>query len=420
MTIRQAVDALGPGPLTEDALQQHIAPLFSRAAAGDSKRNEIYLANHSLGRPLNQTAEDIAEALDLWYTGMDEAWGGWLDAMTDYRARVARLIGRGRPDAVVPKTAAGQGLRAVLNAMPTPEPNIVTTTGEFDSIDFILRTYARKRRARVRWVEPDSEGLFHADDIISAIGDVTDLVVASLTVFATGQVIEGIERVIQTAQAHGAEVVVDTYHAAGAIPLDLDTLKPDFAIGGNYKYTRGGPGACWLGIADRHLRDAGPAPAGTLYTLDTGWFAKHNTFAYERPTAPQLSAGGDAWLESTPPFLLPYQARAGLELVEALGVDRLRNHNLNQQHILADALTARGIKPRLIEPRGAFLLVPHTEAMAMSKQLKAAGVNTDARPCPSGKTAHIRLCPDILSTEAQLYRAAEIMLDVLSNSATTA
>lgn len=420
MTIRQAVDALGPGPLTEDALQQHIAPLFSRALAGDAKRKEIYLANHSLGRPLDQTAGDITEALDLWYTGMDNAWGGWLDAQADYRARMARLIGRARPDAVVPKTAAGQGLRAVLNAMPMPEPTVVATTGEFDSIDFILRTYARKRRARLRWVEPDDAGLFHADTIIKAIKSDTDLVVVSLAVFATGQIIEGIERVIQAAHANGAEIVLDTYHVAGVMPLDLEALKPDFAIGGNYKYTRAGPGACWLSVSDRHLRDAGPAPAGTLYTLDTGWFAKHNTFAYERPDAPQLSAGGDAWLESTPPFLLPYQARAGLELVEAIGLQRLRDYNLHQQLVLADILESRGIQPRLIEPRGAFLLVPHADAMQMSKQLKAAGLNTDARPCPSGQTAHIRLCPDILNTEAEFHTAADIMADVLSGAKTSA
>jgi kynureninase len=417
-TIHDAVASLGAGPLTEDGLHQHIAPLFSRALAGDRARGEIYLANHSLGRPLDRTADDIAGALDLWYTDMDGAWGAWMDAMTDYRARVARLVGRSRPDAVVPKTAAGQGFRAVLNALPHQCPRVVATAGEFDSIDFTLRTYARKRRASLTWVRPDDAGLFHAEDIIDAITDDTDLVMVSHAIFATGQIIEGIGAVVEAAHAHNAEIVLDTYHTAGVLPMGerggLDELGVDFAIGGNYKYTRGGPGACWLSIHDRHLRDAGPAPAGSLYTLDTGWFAKHNTFAYERPETPELSAGGDAWLESTPPFLLPYQAKAGLELVEAIGVGRLRAYSLHQQAVLAEALRSRGIEPRLIDPRGAFLLVPHPDAMEMSRRLKNAGVNTDARPCPSGTTGHVRLCPDILNTEADLHRAAETMAGVLA------
>ena len=417
-TIETAVAALGEGPLTEEGLRAHIAPLFSRALAGDTTRGpnggpEIYLANHSLGRPLDRTADDIAGALDLWYTDMDGAWSAWLEAMTDYRARVARLIGRARPDAVVPKTSAGQGLRAVLNALPHECPTIVATTGEFDSIDFTLRMYERRGRARIKWVKPDENGLFHADAVIEQIGDVTDLVVVSQAIFATGQVIEGIGSIVDAARAHNAEIVVDTYHAAGVMPISVDDMGVDFAIGGNYKYTRGGPGACWLAIADRHLRDAGPSPAGSLVTLDTGWFAKNDTFGYARPETPELSAGGDAWLESTPPFLLPYQARAGLELVEAIGVGRLREYNLAQQQTLAGALRERGVEPREISPRGAFLLVPHPEAMLVSKRLKKAGLNTDARPCPSGTTAHVRLCPDICNTDEELTKAAEIVASVV-------
>ena len=49
--IEEAVATLGAGPLDDAALARHVAPLFSRyrAAFGD----RIYLANHSLGRPLS-------------------------------------------------------------------------------------------------------------------------------------------------------------------------------------------------------------------------------------------------------------------------------------------------------------------------------------------------------------------------------
>jgi len=58
--IELAVAALGTGPLSEAGLRAHVAPLFSRALARDPSR--IYLANHSLGRPLDATA---VEAVDL-------------------------------------------------------------------------------------------------------------------------------------------------------------------------------------------------------------------------------------------------------------------------------------------------------------------------------------------------------------------
>ena len=50
--IQQAVAALGTAPLHEAAIERHIAPLFSRVLSAD----RIYLANHSLGRPLDAMA----------------------------------------------------------------------------------------------------------------------------------------------------------------------------------------------------------------------------------------------------------------------------------------------------------------------------------------------------------------------------
>ena len=58
-TIAEAVQALGGGPLTEESVREAIWPLFSRTLDRPSHpklngRPEVYLANHSLGRPLDR------------------------------------------------------------------------------------------------------------------------------------------------------------------------------------------------------------------------------------------------------------------------------------------------------------------------------------------------------------------------------
>jgi kynureninase len=358
--------------LDENWLRQEIFPRFSRVL----QRGEIYLANHSLGRPPDRMADDVRGAVDAWYRDMDAAWGLWLEAREKFRSLTAMLVGAPRKDCIVPKTSAGQGLRAVLNALPG-KPRIATTDGEFDSIDFILRVYREQGRIELK-IQPWREL-----DVREA-----DLVVLSSVMFRTGEIVQHLPRLIHDAHAARALVLLDVYHHAGVLPLDLAALEADFAIGGSYKYLRGGPGACWLYVHPRHHG---------MRTLDTGWFAKKDAFAYERPDPPQFAAGGDAWLESTPPVLAPFQALAGLETTLELGVERIREYNLAQKALLASMLPVEGAG----EDCGAFVTLVDSNARALASALEQQGVKADARG------EYLRLCPDFLNSGAELERAAQ-------------
>lgn len=367
--------------MDEAWLKKEIYPRFSRVL----QRGEIYLANHSLGRPPDRVASDVSAALDAWYRDMDGAWKLWLEARERFRSLTARLVNAPRADCIIPKTSAGQGLRAVLNSFAT-KPKVVTSDGEFDSIDFILRVYRERGRIDLKivpWRELSAEG--------------ADLVVLSSVMFRTGEVVKHLPKLIHDAHAAGALVMLDVYHHAGVLPLDLAALAADFAIGGSYKYLRGGPGACWLYVR--------PGLVETMRTLDTGWFAKKDPFAYARPEPPEFGPGGDAWLESTPPVLAPFQALAGLELMLELGVERVRRYNLEQKELLASMLPLQGAG----KDYGAFLTLKHRSAQSISLQLEKQGIKTDSRG------EYLRLCPDILNPRAELERAAQVLAPLCGN-----
>jgi kynureninase len=305
---------------SEEELRRDVWPRFSRVLG----RGGIYLANHSLGRPPDRMAEDVAAALDPWYRDLDGAWDFWLEGRDRFRALTARLVGATRPDCIIPKASAGQALRAVLNALPG-KPRVVTSDGEFDSIAFILEAFSDKQRIELK-IAPWRE--------LSAAG--ADLVVLSTVMFQSGEIVPDLPRLIADAHRAGARVLLDVYHHAGALPLDLAALDADFAIGGSYKYVRGGPGAGWLYVR--------PELVEILRTLDAGWFAQAQPFAWDRAGPPRLAPGGDAWLEATPAVLAPFQTLAGLEFTLEMGVERLRAHNLGQKQRLAALLTRRGIQ----------------------------------------------------------------------------
>jgi kynureninase len=370
--------------LDENWLRQEVFPRFSRVLG----RGEIYLANHSLGRPPDRMADDVRGAVDGWYRDMDGAWDLWLEARQKFRSLTAMLVGAPRADCIIPKTSAGQGLRAVLNSFTT-KPKVVTSDGEFDSIDFILRVYREQGRIELKitpWQELDVKG--------------ADLVVLSTVMFRTGEIVKHLPRLIHDAHAARALVLLDVYHHAGVLPLDLAHLEADFAIGGSYKYTRGGPGACWLYVR--------PGLVETLRTPDTGWFAKKDMFAYARPEPPEFGPGGDAWLESTPPVLAPFQALAGLEFTLWLGVERIRKYNLYQKTLLSTLLPFEGAG----KDHGAFVTLKHPNAGGLAATLEEQNIKVDARG------EYLRLCPDFLNTRDEIGLAASTLEELLQQEST--
>src|SRR4029079_9917671 len=145
-----------------------------------------------------------------------------------------------------------QGLRAILNTYDAV-PRVVATRGEFDSLDVILREYARRGRIALAFVEPRDDGRHAEDDLVARVRAGCDLLVVSEVIFNTGQRLTGLPTIVHAAHAAGARVLVDVYHAVGALPVDVAATDADFAVGGAYKYLRGGPGAAVLYLHPRHL-----------------------------------------------------------------------------------------------------------------------------------------------------------------------
>lgn len=402
--------ALGPPPWADDAVRAHVAPLFSRHRA--AYRDRVYLANHSLGRPLDATAHDLREGLDAWIAGLGDAWDAWEAENRAYRARAAAILGAARGDTIVPKTSAGAGLRAVLSTFDAP-PRVVSTHGEFDSLDLILREWARRGRLSLMQVAPrapvagtrDHRALEHydTDDLVAAIVPGTDLVVVSDVMFQTGQRVDRLDEVV--ARARGRR----------------EGARRRLPLGGRRaarrrRERRGFRGRWRLQVPARRtgrvlsLRRAALARRG-LRTLDTGWFAKDRLFDYRRPDPPDFARGGDGWLESTPPVLTMYQARAGQRFALALRAAALREDSLARQRDLVARLDAAGIAAvGGTTARGAFVVVPFAgdgRAARVAGDLARRGIDTDARG------ACLRLCPDLLTSTDDLARAVEELASIV-------
>jgi kynureninase len=397
MKIVDAVAAIGPGALTEESLRAHVYPLFSKTLA----KPGIYLANHSLGRPLDQTEDDLREGFSHWQNKLDDAWDPWLEEEHAHRSRIAQLINAPRTDCIVPKTSAGQGLRTVLNALPGT-PRVLTTAAEFDSVDIILKQYAAAGKITLHTAPHKSpDGKIDLTQLIHKIREGIDLVVISQVLFTTSEIIPNLDHLAAECHNAGARLLVDSYHAIGVFPVNVAAINADFLIGGSYKYLRGGPGAAFLYISPEAL-------TSNLKPIDIGWFAKDHPFQYERPDPPRFAPGGDAYLESTPPILTYYQARAGQQLTLHLGVARIRAYNLDRLTRLKQYLADHNIPAQgADEEHGGFLTIESPHAVSLAKQLAHKNITTDAR------NKFLRLCPDYLTPDTSLHQAATTLAKLI-------
>ena len=138
-------------------MQRHVAPLFSRVRS--AWRDRIYLANHSLGRPLDATDGRRARGPRGLVRATWAARGTrGLREMTAYRD-AARAISWARraPIASCRRPAPARAC-ARSSTRTTRAPRVVATRGEFDSLDVILREYARRGRIALTLVEPRDVG----------------------------------------------------------------------------------------------------------------------------------------------------------------------------------------------------------------------------------------------------------------------
>jgi len=393
-----SVCALSEGPMQEEDLRRHVDPLFLRSLK--EMEGRTYLANHSLGRPLDRMAADVSEGLSHWYRDPDSAWEHWDREMMSFRSAIATIIRAQGPHCIAPKSNAGQGLRAILNCYDRPI-HVISTRDEFNSIDHILKAYAARGRITIEWVTPRDGPCYSVRDFEPALRKGANLLVASMIFFTTGQLLSDFGELVSAAHSHGILTVADLYHVAGAIPVNVAELGADFAIGGCYKYLRGGPGAGWLYIHPSRLNEP-------PRTLDTGWFASESPLDFDPPEQLRYAQGADGWLESTPAILPFYQARAGLEFVLAMRVERLREYCLRQQRILTERLADRGVCPLIQESsRGAFISIRVGNAAAAAVALRKHGIIVDARG------DFLRICPDILNASAELRNAADAIALIL-------
>ena len=356
-----------------------------------------YLINHSLGAMPRAVEERLAEFARAWRERGIRAWGeGWWTMPLSVGDQIGRIIGASPGTTVMHQNVAVAEAIVVSCFRPVdPHRNrVVYEEGNFPSVRYLFQA---QPAAEVH-VVPEGES------IVDAIDERTLLVPIQHVLFKTGE-IQDVAAIVRRAHEVGAHVVLDAYQSAGIVPLDVTALNVDFAVGGSVKWLCGGPGNGWLYVR--------PDLADVLQPTFTGWQAHARPFAFE----PELeyAEGSARFLTGTPNVPALYAATAGYDLIEEIGVDRIRANSLRQTQLLIDLFDQAGLgitSPRDSARRGGTVTVRTPEFEAVHRELGERQILCDFRP-----DAGIRLGPHYFNLDEELELVSEQIVEIVASRA---
>jgi kynureninase len=352
-----------------------------------------YLINHSLGAMPAAAEERLLEYAHTWNTRGVRAWSeGWWEMSLTVGDQIARLIGA-PPGSVSMHQNVTLAEAVVLSCFrfDGERRRIVYEAGNFPSVRYLYQAQAG-RGAEIA-VAPDDEG------VVDAIDERTLLVPVTHVLFKTGE-IQDVEAIVARAHDHAALVVLDAYQSVGTVPLDVTALGVDLAVGGSVKWLCGGPGAAWLYVR--------PDLADRLEPALTGWQAHARPFAFEPEQ--DYAAGAARFLTGTPNVPALYAATAGYDVIEEVGVERIRARSVEQTALLVELLDEAGFdvgSPRDPARRGGTVVVRTPDFEAVGEELIARGVLCDHRP-----DVGIRLGAHFFNTDDELRFAVEQIAEI--------
>src|SRR5246127_2826491 len=314
-----------------------------------------YLISNSLGAMPRGVYDAMKGYADTWATRGVRAWQErWWMLAAEVGDEIGTLMNA--PEGSVSTHQNVTTCQAVIAScfdFSGKRNKVVYSDVNFPSVMYFWEGQ-RSRGARVHMVRTDDGVHVPTERLIEAIDEETLLVPISHVVFRSSY-IKDVKAIVEKAHRVGAHVVLDCFQSLGNVPLDVQALNADFAVGGVLKWLCGGAGTSYLYVRPDLARKLEPA--------FTGWFAHENPFGFE--------IGANKYAEPPYRFMqgtsnVPgfYTAMPGLKIIREAGVDRIRAKSKKMTAQLIELADQRGWRvnaPRDPERRGgtAAIDMPH-------------------------------------------------------------
>ncbi|MDP6190170.1 MAG: kynureninase [Gammaproteobacteria bacterium] len=323
----------------------------------------IYLDGNSLGAlPKHTPARLQAVITEQWGQSLIRSWNShnWMQKPVQLGDRLGQLVGAEKGQSLVCDSTSVNIFKlaaAAIRLRPT-RCKVITETGNFATDLYLLQGLERMLGKQIQVVAVPRE------EVTAQIDQDTALVLLTHTHYKSGQLWD-MEAITTLTHQQGALILWDLSHSLGAMPVHLDKYQADFAVGCNYKYINGGPGApALLYVAKRHQ--------AALEQPLTGWLGHARPFDFVDQY--QAAPGIEQAMCGTPPVLANAALECALEIMEQADLQALRRKSLQLGNIFIQLIAQYCPEFELVSPtdetqRGSQVSITHPQGYAIMQNL---------------------------------------------------
>ncbi len=246
-------------------------PLAAIRDRFEHREGWIFFDANSMGPMPKSIRRRTTAMLDDWVNLRRRGWNEreWLEGPQIIGDGIAHLIGARPGEVTVCENTTINLHKLAVQALTMQEDRteILTQAGNFPTDLHVLQGLAKASRGRLSIRYVDSE-----DETVAAIGPQTALVALCHGDYRSGERWD-MARINDAAHEAGAYTLWDLSHTAGAVKVDLNGTKCDFAIGCGYKYLSGGLGSpAYLWVR--------PDLVDACWPAITGWMGHADVYAF--------------------------------------------------------------------------------------------------------------------------------------------
>ena len=230
-------------------MSEHPSPLGSQRHLFEIPDDVTYLNCASMSPSLRAVTASGIDAVRAKASPWNLRPSDWFTGAEPLRALVARVIGA-EAESIALVGSVSYGLAVAAANLPVRAgQSIVVLDREFPSSTYTWRDLARRAGARVVTVKREA-GASWTDALLGALDDRVAIVATPVCHWTDGSLID-LERLAPAVRAAGAALVVDASQAAGAHPIDVGRIQPDFLASVGYKWLLGPYSLGYLYVAPK-------------------------------------------------------------------------------------------------------------------------------------------------------------------------